>query len=134
MIYDKFRAERGRVPSAKEREQLAAQMDNILGQYEEALGLRPPVEMVIQNLDVQNPNMRYSGQGNDWSMYLDRRALVDLGRAAERAQPLAAVYRAVLGREPDADGLAFWQGQYDDGMPLSDVIRYIEQSPEAQVG
>lgn len=40
------------------------------------------------------------------------------------------VYRAVLGREPDAGGLAFWVGQYNDGLSLADMAEQFTLQPE----
>jgi hypothetical protein len=48
------------------------------------------------------------------------------------ADPLAAIYREVLGRKPDSEGLAYWRGHYEAGMPLSEVVRHFESSPEAR--
>ena len=59
----------------------------------------------------------------EYRIYLLEKALND---------PFTAIYHEVLGREPDAEGLAFWRGYYNAGMPLSEIIRYIETSPEAR--
>ena len=40
------------------------------------------------------------------------------------------VYRAVLGRSPDAGGLAFWVGEYNDGMTLAEMARQFTLQPE----
>ncbi|HWB12697.1 MAG TPA: DUF4214 domain-containing protein [Pirellulales bacterium] len=40
------------------------------------------------------------------------------------------VYRDLLGRQPDADGLAVWLAQLDQGMPRNQFVAQIEQSAE----
>lgn len=40
------------------------------------------------------------------------------------------VYRDLLGRQPDADGLAVWQAQLDQRMPRNQFVAQIEQSAE----
>lgn len=43
---------------------------------------------------------------------------------------LTALYRNVLGREPDAVGLAFWQAEVAAGRQVSNVVRNFTESPE----
>lgn len=43
---------------------------------------------------------------------------------------LNALYRNVLGREPDAGGFAWWTDQLNQGRELSDVVRNFTESPE----
>ncbi len=43
---------------------------------------------------------------------------------------LVRTYLAVLGRNPDAGGFAFWQGQAADGRALTDIIAFFETSDE----
>lgn len=40
------------------------------------------------------------------------------------------VYRVLLGRRPDADGLAAWLAQLDQGMPRDQFVAQLEQSAE----
>ena len=58
----------------------------------------------------------------------------EIGRriGQQTAAPVTTLYREVLGREPDAEGLAYWQGVYADGSRLSDIVRAFEQSDEAR--
>jgi hypothetical protein len=43
---------------------------------------------------------------------------------------LQSLYRDVLGRSADADGLSFWMQQMQSGKPFSDVVRGFWESPE----
>lgn len=57
-----------------------------------------------------------------------------LGPALERLAPSEAVtilYRLILGRNPDAKGLADWSGHVEAGLPLIHVARRLVQSDEA---
>lgn len=47
---------------------------------------------------------------------------------------MRALYRLILGREPDDAGLRFWLGHLEAGMPVSEIARYMEQSDEARGG
>lgn len=40
------------------------------------------------------------------------------------------LYRAVLGREPDAGGLAFWVGEYEGGLSLDEMAEQFTGQPE----
>src|SRR5690606_2897499 len=40
------------------------------------------------------------------------------------------LYRATLGREPDADGLANWTSKLTDGLTLFEVVAGFTNSPE----
>lgn len=58
---------------------------------------------------------------------------------AARANPLAAgagaitgTYQAVLGRTPDAAGMAFWQGKLAEGVSQDAIDKAIQNSPEAK--
>lgn len=95
-----------------------------------------PTEFIMDEIDFSLATNGYHLGWNSTAQMFGSPRVFAIGKIVGRTEqtPLAAIYRAVLGREPDAAGLAFWQGHYDDGMPLSDVIRYIEQSPEAQGG
>ncbi|MBN9889816.1 DUF4214 domain-containing protein [Salipiger abyssi] len=44
------------------------------------------------------------------------------------------LYRNVLGREPDAQGLGNWTARLDDGMTRAEVVRGLAQSPEFTAG
>jgi len=48
----------------------------------------------------------------------------------QNEDPLYWIYRAVLKREPDPKGIAWWRNHYENGMLLSDIIREFENSPE----
>jgi hypothetical protein len=50
--------------------------------------------------------------------------------AAPHAKYVAAVYEDVLGRAPDADGLAYWTGLLDGGAATSSVAEAIAHSDE----
>jgi len=43
---------------------------------------------------------------------------------------VGAAYRAVLGREPDADGLAFYAAQIEGGLPREEMFDCLLASPE----
>ena len=54
----------------------------------------------------------------------------DLGNAGT----VDAFYHNVLHRAPEAEGLAYWVGVLDRGVPLSDVLAAISESAEHQAG
>lgn len=45
--------------------------------------------------------------------------------------PVQVMYQAIMGREPDDAGYAFWNGHYQDGIPLSELCRYMEREKSA---
>ena len=48
---------------------------------------------------------------------------------------LTQVYKNVLGREPDADGLAYWSKELDDGkLTTSNMIQAVVQGAKASTG
>jgi len=94
-----------------------------------------PLHPFLSVIDFSSPGYKgYGGAVGSFVMTsLGRADNFTLGRTVGRyeADPLTAIYRAVLKREPDAEGLAYWRGVYEDGLPLSEVIRHFENSPEA---
>jgi hypothetical protein len=46
---------------------------------------------------------------------------------------ISKIYQDVLGRAPDAEGLAYWQQQADKGTSLDDIRKSFETSPEKQI-
>jgi SAM-dependent methyltransferase len=50
--------------------------------------------------------------------------------SANPADFVGAAYRAVLGREPDADGLAFYAAQIEGGLPREEMFDCLLASPE----
>lgn len=58
---------------------------------------------------------------------------IEIGRIIERKtpDPVRVMYHAILGREPDDAGYAFWNGHYQDGIPLSELCRYMEREKAA---
>lgn len=50
--------------------------------------------------------------------------------ANDNAAAINSVYRSVLGRSADADGLAYWEKQVANGMPLATVKASMRQSDE----
>jgi SAM-dependent methyltransferase len=46
------------------------------------------------------------------------------------AEFVAAAYRTVLGRDPDAEGLAFYAGQIEGGLPREEMLDCLLASPE----
>ena len=47
------------------------------------------------------------------------------------SQTVCALYRGILGREADPDGLAAWSGQLEAGRPVLSLARTLADSPEA---
>lgn len=47
-----------------------------------------------------------------------------------REAQLLRLYRSAFGRFPDADGFAFWMGEYTETTPLRDIALRMSQSPE----
>ena len=45
---------------------------------------------------------------------------------------LTEVYRALLGREPDPEGLKYWQKDLERGVPMETIIKGFLDSPEKQ--
>jgi len=45
---------------------------------------------------------------------------------------ISQLYQSVLGREPDAGGLAYWQQQLANGVPLESIKQQFQATPEAQ--
>ena len=50
--------------------------------------------------------------------------------AVSPSEFVAAAYRAVLGREPDPDGLAFYAGQIEGGLPREEMLDCLLASAE----
>jgi hypothetical protein len=59
-------------------------------------------------------------------------ALASAGQSAASANQLfvTQMYQDLLGRKPDAAGLAYWTNLLDQGTSRSDVVLQIEQTPE----
>jgi hypothetical protein len=51
--------------------------------------------------------------------------------AAGASDPISGLYQSVLGRAPDAGGLAYWQQQLANGVPLATIQQQFQASPEA---
>jgi hypothetical protein len=47
------------------------------------------------------------------------------------ADPLTGMYQKYLGREPDEAGLNYWKNQASSGIPISQIQKLIQSSPEA---
>lgn len=47
-----------------------------------------------------------------------------------REAQLLRLYRSAFGRFPDADGFAFWMGEYTEPTPLREIALRMSQSPE----
>jgi len=104
------------------------QIREILHNY---LGIEPRAEWVEQWVQPDRPDATFGPtNGPRFARWIDPVELVQEAQA--QADPLTVIYREVLGREPDLEGLAYWRGVYQDGLPLSEVIRHIENSPEAR--
>jgi hypothetical protein len=52
--------------------------------------------------------------------------------AASSNDPISGLYQSVLGRAPDAGGLAYWKQQLANGVPLATIQQQLQASPEAQ--
>lgn len=52
--------------------------------------------------------------------------------AAAGGDQISALYQSVLGRAPDAGGLAYWQGQLNSGKSLQAIQAEMQASPEAK--
>ncbi|WP_372438869.1 DUF4214 domain-containing protein, partial [Pandoraea sputorum] len=50
---------------------------------------------------------------------------------ATTSQSITSYYKNILGREPDAGGLAYWVAQVEAGLKLSDVVSSFTTSTEA---
>lgn len=88
---------------------------------------------VIAILDLSKSVKSYGGDFTARAVQLGPEALVAIGRRAEAEQgPVPVLYAHLLGREPDAAGLAFYQKCLRDGVPLWRVIQSIEESDEAK--
>ncbi|MCJ7874807.1 DUF4214 domain-containing protein [Phaeobacter sp. J2-8] len=48
----------------------------------------------------------------------------------DNAEFVTLLYNNVLGRDPDATGLANWTGRLEDGMTRAEVVRGFSDSPE----
>ena len=57
------------------------------------------------------------------------KAMLEIGKRL--SDPVRTMYHAILGREPDDAGYAFWNGHYQDGIPLSELCRYMEREKAA---
>ena len=51
--------------------------------------------------------------------------------AASASDPISSLYQSVLGRAPDAGGLAYWNQQLANGVPLATIQQQFQASPEA---
>ena len=112
-----------------------AQWQAVKGIYTEGLGFEPTDAMIDHAVDGLSPgSMPSASLFSQWLIYADPLEVGKAARADERkkADAFYGIYREVLGREPDAKGLAYWRGVYADGLPLSEIIRHVENSREAQ--
>src|SRR5690606_35897702 len=50
--------------------------------------------------------------------------------ASSSVDGVTGIYRSVLGREPDAAGLAYWAGLVNNGLPLDSVRAALMSSQE----
>ncbi len=55
----------------------------------------------------------------------------DIANSAEARAAVNQIYRQVLGREADANGLRTWTNRLSSGDSLSEIRRQIERSEEA---
>jgi phage-related minor tail protein len=46
---------------------------------------------------------------------------------------ISSTYTTALGRTPDTPGMDFWTGKAAEGVPIADIVKAIETSPEARV-
>jgi len=114
---------------------LNAQKDAADAAYQEQIaGLDTLVENGQQQIDVL--------KGMDTSLLSIAQGIAGLASAisAANANPIAsatggitAAYQAELGRNPDAAGLEFWQGQVASGATVGSVKDAIANSREAQI-
>ncbi|MBE9040542.1 DUF4214 domain-containing protein [Oscillatoriales cyanobacterium LEGE 11467] len=65
----------------------------------------------------------------DWRNYLEEE---DEREPSDYYSDIDRIYRDVLGREADVDGLLHWSVELADGTPLSQVRQEIANSPEAE--
>jgi hypothetical protein len=66
--------------------------------------------------------------GFDWQQYLSED---DSDRPSDYYGIVDRLYRDILGRAPDEEGLKTWANQLADGKPLYEVREAIARSPEA---
>lgn len=75
--------------------------------------------------------------GEEASIHTSRAmGVLRLGPDLEHVAPRDAVgflYRAVLGREPDPEGLAEWSGHVESGLPVLSVAQQFAEGPEASL-
>ena len=65
----------------------------------------------------------------DWRNYLEEE---EPRQPSDYYSDVDRIYRDVLGREADVEGLLHWSEELADGMPLSRVRQEIANSPEAE--
>jgi hypothetical protein len=51
---------------------------------------------------------------------------------AAGADQISGLYQSILGRTPDAAGLAYWQSQLQKGVPIASIAQQFQASPEAK--
>jgi len=107
---------------------------NIRQVFREGLGFEPTDAMIEAETQRLKHGITYGA--TSFPTWLGRADPWEVIKAAQQAvggDAFDQIYRAVLGREPDADGKAFWRGHYEAGrMTLGEVITAIENSNEAQ--
>jgi phage-related minor tail protein len=81
-------------------------------------------------------------KGNNAALLSLTQALAAFGSALQAAQanpiagstaPITQAYQTYLGRNPEADGLAWWQQQAANGVPISSIVNGIKNSNEAKI-
>lgn len=96
-----------------------------------------PVGLLLDSVDLSRDLRGYGTGAASYRILaqLDRDANFELGRSIghREADPITAIYRAVLGREPDPEGAEFYRQYWQAGVPLSALVADMEQSAEARV-
>jgi hypothetical protein len=81
-------------------------------------------------------------KGNNAALLSLTQALAAFGSALQAAQanpiagstgPITQAYQTYLGRNPEAEGLAWWQQQAANGLPISSIVNGIKNSNEAKI-
>lgn len=117
--------------------QLADICNDIAAPYEGLNAEDIPLDVAAECLELDR-FIRGFASNNIYSMVnkLSRDATLRLGEILgevdmEEVSFFVLAYREILGREPDPEGLEFYENLEDEGIPVRVLLRDIINSPEA---
>lgn len=90
-------------------------------------------EAEIAAMSIPLTPENFAGRAAVWDKTLPKNYIIHrLSEALDTGpDPVRTMYQVILGREPDDEGYAFWNGHFQDGIPLSELCRFMEREKAA---